>query len=931
MAKQHPRNFEWLVLIDGEEHGPYTFDDLLEYARDGIIYPESILRPANSSQEYRADRFSELKQQFPQQSPVAPPPQQQQSVAPLPPQQSPVVPPQQVKEAAPPTAVQSSPVSAPVVPAHPSAVSQPPAAPQQSRNTLWIGLGGLLLLFLLGATGATAYTMGRSNPYEESIREQEKKVDSIQETLKELQGEKQEIEKSIEKLDSDVDEKQEQLRQIEDDEQDTIRRKKKLEGEIINLISLNDELMEWQKAEFALLEPGVRAVALNHVNDEFYVIDTSADQQIFDLDGFTVPKMELITQTLAKGKVPSVITDPKLVRDVERVVEKGGNVPESLKERVTEYWKPHQYLPIPQDKELEFVSFIDKQSDLRRVGLFAAAKKDSLEMFSAQGKLETISRADVLPGSIWKGTKKELMHSLDDRYFIDFCIFEIAHQLQLFSSEPSLQTLVIQVRLDEIEREEVELPPLMEWGTIEGGGVLGVLLAYSIANRQMNAREKERAEAKAKLAKLRKLEDIVAYLEDEMYARVVKMGVTTLERENRDFLIQQRNLNDGQTTPTLESIGSQIFATHALIIEVKPPRKTGLFHASVRLVDLYSEKILFADEADRKPDYRPKAGTFHLDSGELTVVETRDPKFKPLEKPLQIPRSIPRGEGALREHLVYLEPSPPEKREVVYRSLFDPLSRKVSNDAIDKLTPISRNIRIPFHDSLRFVICEISKRTRDIGGRILSITGEERNVKTTEISLGRQHGIKAGMRLRMFRDLGVNQSETGTGTVQKLIPIPFHLRITDVNSGKSTAEVVQSGMEKDWTPEFTIQTGDIAVSDSHRHSLLYVEKYIPGGISPEVYKSRQVSKAVVDRDCGILATRFMGTLRQGLKNLGIPMTDKKANSITHLLETKVSILKYKPWTLGFTMNLKTRGSDGQLSKVEKSFQFVLNEKQILGN
>ena len=223
---------------------------------------------------------------------------------------------------------------------------------------------------------------------------------------------------------------------------------------------------------------------------------------------------------------------------------------------------------------------------------------------------------------------------------------------------------------------------------------------------------------------------------------------------------------------------------------------------------------------------------------------------------------------------MYEEESPIENRDVVYRPLFEQTTKRISIEKILKRTPVKEMKDIPFHDCLRHVICEISKSTRDVGGRILSMEdGNKKNIQV-KISLGKHHGIREDMKLRVFREVTF-----GLGMPSlKLISIPVDLRIIKATDDKSRAEVIRTGMEDHWVPKFQVQTGDIVVSDTHRRSLLYCEQYQLGIIHSNVFKKGLIAEENITEATHLFGRNFMKSVITSLSRLDIPMTTSNTSA-----------------------------------------------------
>nr|MBC8290225.1 DUF4339 domain-containing protein [Planctomycetota bacterium] len=419
----------WHYAINGETKGPVSSRELSQLAEAGTLSPEDLVWKEGSADWVPASSIKGLK--FGSTPPVASPPPVSQPAPPAPaPAPAPAAPVAAQPSPAPPSPAPAAPPETPQVAIDPNAVATPVSTGSFRKKNAGLNIIVVVAIavVLCAATGVGAFLIGQSasggdetadsgqqGPGSRSDSSENDKSDSRADALhEELEGERDDIRDEIKDLKKERDTLEEKNRKLDQENE-------KLEKEINQLVSRLDTIRKWETADFVMVNPTDYSLALR---------DTPAGMLLENK-----ATGEAATDTIAASRgwdIPRIQDDRALTREIYNGVDVGDTLSPALASRVREYWRPYRFVPADPDaapKSLTYVSFRDAVTFENVVGFLSKADGDGIEYYTIGKEKNKLPYSRIPPGSARRGNAEDVLDTLSDMDFLDYCLLKVAQKL----------------------------------------------------------------------------------------------------------------------------------------------------------------------------------------------------------------------------------------------------------------------------------------------------------------------------------------------------------------------------------------------------------------------------------------------------------------------------------------------------------------------
>ena len=917
----------WHIVTATGESKALSPAELKRLADEGQIAPNTLIRRGNDTKAYPAARVKGLfgssqtestedtnSASPPEGKPTAPPPETPASPT------ANEVPNQHVEAVQPPIPEPGDLVAAaPAVPhvVEPTAIARPRA---RSKVGLYLGIAfGMILT--AGASFGAAFLVNPPRPEKEEQEPNEIHIRELEQLRKQIDKKQLELEaekSKLEALEGEVNDLKQEKRKLED-------KNDQIQDEIESLTASLKELKQWQQVDVVFANPGQQVLGFRSLPNQKVQLALKAEGA----------STGLIMKAAIKADMPIVPADPTLVRKLYQNVESGHEVTGDLEKQLSGYYGVHEYAPLGRAVEGEWVTFWHKNHHRQVFALFRNVTEDSLSYIGLDGKHETVKREFVLEGTALRGRYETIQHSLDESQLLDYSLMRAAQMLQSPDKRRTAQAVAVAVRIDEIDRSlsetfiDPEVPGLFSSGErfeAEGAAAMMIagLKAAEFTARMADFRRRQKSIEDGR-ADARKLEDAVSALEADVYAKLTKMGVKVYEHRSLRRILKQRGVVVGKDQG-IDELGREALLTHSLVVDVRSPRFYGDYEVSVRLRDLTTDTLLFAENsrhiedglesiARRASSYRQ----YHLDSGRLALLENE--ALPALETPPIVGR--PKSLKA-RKQLVYVEEDTPGN-VAHFRPLFSFQRRPLPTSGFSESNLISGEGEITRSraqsETVRYILCRTLQACMPHAGRVLEETDG-----TAIVAVGKSSGLKQDDSLRVIRyfddgyQSGVQGSSPGMG--QRL---PIRVLVTNVHEDgrHCDVQVQETGFEKVWYEQFKLMPGDIVVPAKSRQVVI--------GFAPPIWADRQnpnPPKAVRER-ASRFALDLKSTIDLGLKAMMVQVRDL-ANPFAPEVKNRAAIPRIKRLDSPQAFQLlalreagATHGIAGELYPDGESYKVVL--------
>ena len=862
----------WHYAVNGETKGPVSSRELSQLAEAGTLTPEDLVWKEGSADWVPASTVKGLK--FGSSPPVASPPLVSQPAAPPP---APVPAPATPAPSAPPPSTPVPPAESPQVAIAPNLVTAPasPATGTAKKNA---GLNLIVVVaiavVLCAATGVGAFLIGQSASGGDATADsgqkgsstsdssEDDKSDSRADALhKELEGERDDIRDEIKDLKKERDTLEEKNRKLDQEN-------KKLEKEINQLVSRLDTIGKWETADFVMVNPTDYSLAMRDTPAGI-VLENKATG-------------EAATDTIAASRgwdIPRIQDDRALTREIYNAVDVGDTLPTALASRVREFWRPYRFVPADPDatpNSLTYVSFRDAVTFENVVGFLSRADGDGIEYYTIGKEKKKIPYSRIHPGSARQGRAEDVLDTLSDMDFLDYCLLKVAQKLGTPGSSGNPESGYRRVGV----RVEVDIPTVKKAFGSATDKALNSLIHpdhpfvtfFALMGKKHNFDRVMKSSQ----------QELALYVRDEILSKLTAMDIPVFEDNGSwnpldpfDVVMNQLQLANG---------------THAVSVKLKDATHGGQFHLSVRLHDA-TGTIIWAGDGERDKERLlgsvPNANyQYHVNSGTTSLIYLKKDHAEgfigqeepPVVEPLKV-----RSAKERYSHLVYLE-TPPDSPVLTYRTLFSKDTQTVEREHVEKIVPVTDIKQVPIEHLMRYLVSQIASRSLPPAGRVLDINHEANHAV---ISLGRRHGIDSGDRIRILRVSKKIESLYDKGSYGLHVPggealLPTNVVVSEAGDDYSRVVFADSGFEDVWPENVPIQKGDLVVGRVDGSQVLAVVSPLLIPPAPNIITMVGLNKPIVQQkftaDGRATSVRFAQLLQSGLTRVNVPVVETKYTS-----------------------------------------------------
>lgn len=600
----------------------------------------------------------------------------------------------------------------------------------------------------------------------------------------------------------------------------------KVENSIASLRTEIEDLREWKKATFVLGDPRGTVAAAVRIDGERFLVQGIAE-------GRRVPPY---LAAAAKDRIVCVATQAgrDLARRIASSRRRGDSIQDALLDELqVKVWKTHALLPLSDAAGLRFVVFRDaRKRSHQQIGVFSKVEGETLFYQPIGPDVRQIDRSRIEPGTLRADVGADILDAVDgDATFLDYCVLNAAHELSQIGKQPGHMAIGVRVELDGIAGSLQDQSQFQsrradsnDFFKCAGIPFFDFPFEYTAYLADPNAALKELARG----------------IEDSLYAKLQTAGFPVVERENIEALRKQP-----VDVPSSET-GAALGATHLLVAEVGPSRRSGMYRLSVRLIDSYRGNVVWAiDSEPTLPPHDPGNPLF-LKSGRLAAIrsvkdlpEAQVVLLEGLESPLLVP--LARANSRPLSQLVVLEAGPPG--EIRYRSLFSRRTLTLPERLVSLHTsepseepkfpktvvvrPVEKGVDQVADESMlesqltRAVVWAIASASMTPAGRIVDDLEEG---KAFRVSLGSQDGIKNDTLLRILRpgpgQPAADASPVLSGTPSpEEFPLPITLKVRTLDADSCVVVPIRTGLEIDsgWSDgSLAPRLGDIVYNPCER-------------------------------------------------------------------------------------------------------------------
>lgn len=607
-----------------------------------------------------------------------------------------------------------------------------------------------------------------------------------------------------------------------------------LTKEIERLTATTRTLQTMAVADFLLFDRALGAIGVQQE-------DTGQFRVLEFMEGDAT---ELAMRMARKRHKPLIARDAQLVQLILAECPPNTPVPSHLAPRVANYWRPQRFVPVAPGQQVEFVCFRDLGTNSHRLGVYLGHDEQQVRFKAFDQTEQAVPRSRIAIGTARKGRGDELCRLANETDFLDYCLLTIAQKLGTADNEHGYVQLVVHTGIDFPEGlidEYVAADLSIRVGSSsfalsEQDQTYRDQSSSSLADKLTNerqpwyGREKSTYQGRSDTSGSRhstfsrsseghdnlkinveggrfevnvrtKLDHFAQQILDEAYAKLTRLGVPLLEREELKTVAEERSLGEGGQFEAKE-FTPLLCATHLAKIEVGPGPQRQTCRISVRLTSLDTGQTIWGETQEQLLRGQAPSDYYLLDCGKVAVLNAVGAGRAGDSLPLFPPPVSENWISAMEPRLVYIEPSPsPDILQI--RDLFDEQVRQFPRSQVD--TAQAKLIQsiddVPRNNLLRYVAWRIARNAMPSAGRVTTVEGGR-----AVISLGRDRGVQPGDKFRVIRLVDGNARDGGDLAQQVL---PVEMVATEVSNTSSAATSADIGVELLWSDTTPVLAGDI--------------------------------------------------------------------------------------------------------------------------
>ncbi|WP_197444033.1 FlgT C-terminal domain-containing protein [Maioricimonas rarisocia] len=589
--------------------------------------------------------------------------------------------------------------------------------------------------------------------------------------------------------------------------------KTRLERELESRQNLLSMLQSWTSPHFVLgSRQSPNVVGLRMTGSNYVVVAQARGAE----------QVPWAVAAARKSQVPRVglRKAQELARQIYDTVELNEPIPTSMSTQIDEsIWRSWQFVGVEPDVPVDFAVFHSSRWNSQQVGVLREVRDDAMVIRRLAKEDESIRRSDIQLGSLWVANGREVASAIEvGDSFLDYALLNVAQKLSFREGERGFVRVAIHANIDRLVKD-FESGTNTELFRIHYGNEFRHFAPRPGRGLDGGGTGFRRDVVENQVRPTQMLRGIARALEDDIYSKLVEVGIPVVEREYGEQLKLEQSYKH---VSDIREFAKLADATHMLICELDDSLAGGRYRLTVRLTDLSNGVALWSGSDDETIPVIRDANPFVLQTGDPVLMKPVPPEegeeinldFLPFESPMRAP-FVGAAESRLpREPLVLLEARLPDA--LVYRPLFSRQTYTVPSTAFEPDIVAGTSAK-QLNESairgqlLRYIVWRLARRALTPAGRVVQVTDDGRSA---DINLGRRFGIKNGDTLRVLRE---THSTAGGETSVQLGPremlLPARLTVSNVLEDSSRVNISHNEFEGGWgLDEYRPQVGDVVVS-----------------------------------------------------------------------------------------------------------------------
>ncbi len=758
-------------------------------------------------------------------------------------------------------------------------------------GVLFVSLAAAVFLFIqsinTNENNSTTDEFANAVDSTNSTPQKSERVDQAAGVLEEIEKDKQRLLEEKQALDATIDELKSMKRQ--------------LQQELDDLVGQRDILFDFQKADVVLLNPGVDAVALCESSGRLCCISKAKSKLA-----------EMASRVAFKSGIQRIQRLPKLTSQVFNRTEVGEELSSKFEQQVRREFRVQRYLPFSPDEDVQMVVFQEVESQKYKVGYYIGHDENTLVYRGFDSQEMTLSCQQIVPGTAAIGSPSQVFENVDEIDFVQYGSLQIARHLCSPTGIPTHVHLVIKSNVDLPKRLMQNSPRLwVQWKFTDNLSIKGDLGSFF-------------KEPKDSL-----LDKLALELEDNFCDHLTKIGIPVFEHNAASKIVASvggnvhgDHLGAGLNfNIPIDQFAESACATHVAILEVADSSKPRHYRVSIKLVDAYTNRIIWS-ETSHRPFWRTLPAKYQfVKSGKLVVVN--DPqkvqKIRKSDNP-QIPDHLSPKEYyparlSLNEPYFNTEDAFALRSPAAQRFELTPKSTVHGKASY----PLLQYEDIPHQLASDLIVWAIVDSVAPTAGRVVQIS-EDRFILEVK---GAKRFVSPGDKMKVV-SYGEGFSFDVGELTQKM------LTVVEIDEDSVVCKARISPLHRIWEYKDQVFVGDVAYPVNLRRPMIAVENPIIQEPGRELIKriglNNRNTFIQYKNKIDAMSVRVGDVLREGCTESLIDVvegTDAEAVSrkgATHLVRTKISLLDHNVYELG--IKFFKVGSDEPI----REFHLKINEK-----
>ena len=262
---------------------------------------------------------------------------------------------------------------------------------------------------------------------------------------------------------------------------------------------------------------------------------------------------------------------------------------QELISRLDDVWKSQRFIDVPPEGSLKGL-ILHSSNGIDDFGVVTSSNGTGVTYVNWDGFTKSLPIDDHRIKSGYTGDLQEFIREVPSVDFVSYAALMIAHKLGHANGQRGNVNLAIHIEIKDM------------------GDTEQAVNSFSAGINFLNASIAAlsgKGSVPSSAPKGLNLEAIVARLKDELYTRLVRLGVPVVEREAIQQIVDERSKSKRPEFADLDYEGL-LTASHIAYFTVSKATSFGPYHVEVRLLDCHRGHVVWSDGRDRiDPSQRP--------------------------------------------------------------------------------------------------------------------------------------------------------------------------------------------------------------------------------------------------------------------------------------------------------------------------------------